>query len=170
MVEVVTSDEFSEFMKSFEERLAAIEGKLDELTKSVKENRAQTKADLEKALRDLDERIDDVAESSKGFVDRLREVFNPRVVEPLNEQEGSNPREKTEKTLGKVAEIISKCPNFFNWDFCQDNCPSLYQLCDSISAIQDPSKLSQKTSTERFKELFEKIVSINHFKGEEYIL
>ena len=169
MVEVVTSEEFSEFMKSFEERLNAIEGKLDDLAESVKENRAQTKADLEKALGDVDGRIDDVAESSKGFVERLREAFSPRVVEPLNEQEASNPREKTEKTIGKVAEIISECPNFFNWDFCQDNCPSLYQLCDSISAIQDPSKLSQKTTNERFRELFEKFGSVNHFKSEEYV-
>jgi len=167
MVEVVTSEEFSEFMKSFEERLNAIEGKLDELTKNVKENRAQTRADLEKALRDVDGRIDDVAESSKGFVERVREAFSPRVVEPLDEKEGSNPREKTEKTLGKVAEIISNCPNFFNWDFCQDNCPSLYQLCDSISAIQDPSKLSQKTSTDRFRELLEKFGTFN---SEKYVI
>ena len=168
MVEVVTSEEFSEFMKSFEERLTAIEGKLDELAKNVKENRAQTRADLEKALRDVDERIDGVAESSKGFVERLREAFSPRVVEPLDEKEGSNPREKTEKTLGKVAEVIRKCPNFFNWDLCQVNCP-LYHLCDSVSAVQDPSKLSQKTTNERFKELLEKFVSNNYFKGEEYI-
>ena len=169
MVEVVSSEEFSEFMKNFEERLAAIESKLDELVKSEKENRAQTKVDLEKAVRNVDERIDDLAESSKGFVERLREAFNPRVVEPLDQQEGSTQREKTEKTIGKVAEIISNCPNFFNWDFCQDNCPSLYQLCDSISAIQDPSKLSQKTSTERFRDLVEKFASNNYFKSEEYV-
>ena len=46
MIEVVTSEDFSEFLKRFEERLNAIEGKLDDLTKSVKDNLAQTKADL----------------------------------------------------------------------------------------------------------------------------
>jgi len=113
----------------------------------------------------MDERIDDVSESSKGFVDRLKEAFSPRAAEPTDEQEASNSREKTEKTIGKVAKIIVKCPNFFNWDFCQENCPSLYQLCDSISDVQDPSKLLQENSIDRFKEILGKLISINYFNS-----
>jgi len=168
MVEVVTSEEFSEFLKSIEGRLNALEGKLGDLAKRVKEDRAQAKDDLEKALRDIDERIDDLAESSKGFVDRVREAFSPRVAEPSDEQEESKPREKTERTLSKVAEIIIKCPNFFNWDLCQVNCP-LYQLCDNISAVQDASKLSQKTSTDRLKEILKQFISTAFFKSEEHL-
>jgi len=157
MVEVITSEEFNEFRKSIDERLDAIEGKLNDLIKTVNESNARAKVDLEAAVGDINERIDVLEESSKGFVDRLRDAIIPRPAEPRNEREGSNPIEKTEKTLGKVSEVIMRCPNFFDWDWCQVNCP-LYKLCDNVSTVQDSTKLSPKNSTERFKEVLKQFI------------
>lgn len=50
------------------------------------------------------------------------------------------------------------CPNFFDWDWCQDNCP-LYLLCDEIAAVQDVSKLSKEGSIEKIKGILRKIVT-----------
>ena len=72
---MVTQEEFTELRKSIEERLDAIEGKLNDLIKDVNEKHARTQADVEEAVKGLNERIDDLAESSKGFIDRLREAF-----------------------------------------------------------------------------------------------
>ena len=44
------------------------------------------------------------------------------------------------RTLGKVVEIASKCLNFFDWDWCQDQCP-LYKLCDGALTVQDTTKI-----------------------------
>ena len=142
MVEVVTLEEFTELRKSIEERLDAIERKLNDLIKDVNEKHARTQADVEEAVKDLNRRIDDLAESSKGFVDRLREAF-ARATEPSRARTESNPIGNTERTLGKVAEVIMRCPNFFDWDLCQDNCP-MYQFCEGIASVQDVSKLLQK--------------------------
>ena len=62
------------------------------------------------------------------------------------------------KTYGRVAEVLMGCPNFFDWDWCQDNCP-LYLLCDEIAAVQDVSKLSQEGSIEKIKGILRKIVA-----------
>jgi hypothetical protein len=168
MVEVVTSEEFSEFQKSIEEKLDAINKNLNDLIKGMNENRDKTNTDLNKAMSEIYERIDELEGSNKGFIERLRDAINPHAAEPVREKEDSKPIEKTEKTLGKVAEVISRCPNFFDWDWCQVNCP-LYQLCDNVSTVQDTSKLSQKGSIDRFKELLKQFVSPNHLKKDEYL-
>ena len=82
MIEVVTSKEFNEFKKGVEKRLDASEKKLEELIKDVEERHESSKADLEKAVKALNTRIDDVEESSKSFVVRLKEAMTPRPAEP----------------------------------------------------------------------------------------
>ncbi|MFQ6053582.1 MAG: hypothetical protein ACE5OO_05050 [Candidatus Bathyarchaeia archaeon] len=135
MVEVVTLEAFTDYRERIEE-------KLDDLIEDVDEKHMRTQADLERAVKGLNKRIDDLEESSKGFIDRLRDAF-ARATEPSPGRTGSNPLGTTEKTLGKVAEVIMRCPHFFDWDLCQDNCP-MYLFCDNIATIQDVSKLIQK--------------------------
>ena len=84
MVEVVTSKDFDEFKKSIEKRLDANEKRLDaseknleELVKDVDEKYKRAKADLDRALNAVNTRIDDVEESSKSFVVRLKEAITP---------------------------------------------------------------------------------------------
>ena len=91
MVEVVTSKDFDEFKKIIEKRLDASEKRLDasekrldaseknleELIKDVDEKHKRSKADLNKALKAVNTRIDDVEESSKSFVVRLKEAITP---------------------------------------------------------------------------------------------
>ena len=120
------------------------------------------------SLEAIYERIDELEGSNKGFIERLRDAINPHATEPMREKDESKPIEKTEKTLGKVAEVISRCPNFFDWDWCQVNCP-LYQLCDNVSTVQDTSKLSQKGSIDRFKEILKQFASSNYLKKNEYL-
>jgi hypothetical protein len=167
MVEVVTSEEFAEFRKSIEERLEAIESKLNDIIKDVNEKHEQTQADVEEVLRDLNKRFEDLDESSKGFIDRLREAIRPRTAEPPPERIESDPIENTEKTLGRVAEVIMRCPNFFDWDWCQDNCP-MYLLCDDIASVQDISRLSQKDSIEKFKGILKRLEASLYPKREEH--
>ena len=78
MVEVVTSKEFSEFKKSIEKRLDSNEKKLEDLVKDVDEKYKRAQADLDKAVKVVNKRIDEVEESSKSFVVRLREAIVPR--------------------------------------------------------------------------------------------
>ena len=92
MVEVVTSKDFDEFKKSIEKRLDANEKRLDaseknleELVKDVDEKHKRAKADLDKALKAINTRIDDVEESSKSFVVRLKEAITPPKPEPPKE-------------------------------------------------------------------------------------
>ena len=47
------------------------------------------------------------------------------------------------ETLAKVAEIAKKCPNFYDWDDCQDVC-LLYRFCDQLEASMDASKIVKK--------------------------
>lgn len=54
---------------------------LEELIKDVEERHESLKADLEKAMKALNTRIDDVEESSKSFVVKLREAITPRPAE-----------------------------------------------------------------------------------------
>lgn len=145
MVEVVALEEFTELRKGIEERLDAIERKLSDLIKDVNEKHAHTQADVKETVKELNRRIDDLEESSKGFLDRLREAIRPRATEPSRGRTESNLIGNTERTLGKVSELIMRCPNFFDWDLCQDNCP-MYQFCEGIAAVQDVSKLLQKRS------------------------
>lgn len=159
MVEVVTLEEFVELGKTIEERLDAIEKRLDDLVKDLNEKNARARADVEGAMRDLNSRFDDLEESSKGFVDRLRDAILPRSAEPQPSRTDSNPVGGTEKTLGKVADVIMRCPNFFEWDWCQDNCP-MYLLCDDIAATQDVSKLSKKDTLERIKGIFKRLEAL----------
>jgi len=77
MVEVVTSKDFDEFKKGFEKRLDANEKKLEDLVKDVDEKYKRAQADLDKALKAVNTRIDDVEESSKSFVVRLKEAITP---------------------------------------------------------------------------------------------
>lgn len=44
-----------------------------------------------------------------------------------------DPIKDKEATLTKLAKIILTCPNFFDFDWCQDHCPLLYKFCDNIS-------------------------------------
>jgi len=81
MVEVV---DFDEFKKSIENRLNANEKsldankkKLEDLVKDVDEKYKRAKADLDKALKAVNTRIDDIEESSKSFVVRLKEAITP---------------------------------------------------------------------------------------------
>lgn len=170
MVEVVTSEEFSEFQMSIEEKLDAIQKNMEELIKEMDESQKNQQANLTKVLKEINGRIDLIEGSSKGFIDRLRKAITPRPAEPPHEgeEEGSDPVEKTEKTLGKVADVVSRCPNFFDWDWCQANCP-LYQLCDNVSAVQNASKLSEKTSTEKFKDILKQFISTFEPKAEEQL-
>ncbi len=95
MVEVVTSKDFDEFKKDIEERLYTMGGehekrldasekrldasekKIEDLVKDVDEKYKRAKVDLDKALKVLNTRIDDVEESSKSFVVRLKEAITP---------------------------------------------------------------------------------------------
>ena len=158
MVEVVTSEEFSEYQKDIEKSLKGINKRLDDLKKRLKENNDKRRADFEKATKEINERIDELEGSSVGLMDRLREAINPPAAEPPQEGNGSNPIEKTEKTLGKVADVVSRCPNFFDWDMCQINC-QLYHMCDNVSTVQDASRLMGKTSTERAKDVLKQFIT-----------
>ncbi len=166
MVEVVTSEEFSEFQRSIEEKLGSIQNNLDELMKSISESQDRAEADLARATAEIYRRIDELEGSNRGFIARLRDAIS--TPPPPPEEEGSNPVEKTEKTLGKVADVISRCPNFFDWDWCQVNCP-LYQLCDNVSTVQDASKLSEKTSTEKFKDILKQVISTFEPRAQEQL-
>jgi len=126
MVEVVTLEDYNEFRKIIEERLDVIEQKLDAFIKNVEEMRTSTQANLE----ELNQRIDVLSQSSKGFVERLRDALRPNSTNAS--QTERNSIGDTEKTIGKVSEVTQRCPNFFNWDWCQENCP-LYFLCDDIA-------------------------------------
>lgn len=48
-------------------------------------------------------------------------------------------------TLSRVANDVLSCTMFFDWDWCQDNCP-LYKFCDGVSAVQDATGLLPKES------------------------
>jgi hypothetical protein len=157
MVEVVTLEEFIELRKSVDERLGSIERKLDELAKEINENQVNAKTTVDELLRSLNERLDDLEESSKSFVDRLRDAIRPRTPEPS--RTGFRSIGNTERTLGRVSDVVRKCQNFFDWDWCQDNCP-MYLLCDEIASIQDISKLSKKESTERFKRILKHLEAL----------
>ena len=92
MVEVVTSKDFDEFKKSIEKRLDASEKrlssnekKIEDLVKDVDAKHKRVKADLDKALKAVNTRIDDVEESSKSFVVRLKEAITPPKLEPPKE-------------------------------------------------------------------------------------
>jgi uncharacterized protein YoxC len=78
MVEVVTLEEFTEFRKSIEERLDAIEERINDLVKDVQEKHMLVKSEVE----GINKRLDDIAESSRSFVDRLRTAIRPQVTEP----------------------------------------------------------------------------------------
>lgn len=158
MVEAVTSEEFSEYQKDIEKSLKGINNRIDDLKKRIKENDDRRRADFEKATKEINERIDELEGSSVGLMDRLREAINPPAAEPPQEGNGSNPIEKTEKTLGKVADVVSRCPNFFDWDVCQINCP-LYHLCDNVSAVHDASRLTGKTPAEKAKDVLKQFVT-----------
>lgn len=159
MVEVVTLEEFNELRKSIEERLDSIERKIDDLIKNVNERHLHTQEEVDEAMKVINRRIDDLEDSSKGFVDRLREAIRPRSSESSPPQEETHSVGGTEKTLGRVADVIIRCPNFFDWDWCQENCP-MYLLCDGIAATQDVSKLSKKETMERIKGLLKYIESL----------
>lgn len=158
MVEAVTSEEFSEYQKDIDKSLKGINKKLDELKKRLQENDDKRRADFEEAAKEINERIDELEGSSVGLMDRLREAINPQVAEPPQGGNGSNQIEETEKTLGKVADVVSRCPNFFDWDTCQIYCP-LYHLCDNVSTVQDASRLTGRTPTNRAKDMLKQFIA-----------
>ena len=82
MVEVVTSKEFTDFKKSIEKRLDANEKKIEGLVKDVDDKYKHAQANLEDALKVINKRIDDVEESSKSFIVRLREAIVTRPESP----------------------------------------------------------------------------------------
>lgn len=80
----MTSKVFDEFKKGIEKRLDANEKRLssneknlEDLVKDVDEKYKRAKADLDKALKAVNTRIDDVEESSKSLVVRLKEAITP---------------------------------------------------------------------------------------------
>jgi len=158
MVEAVTSEEFSEYQKDIEKSLKGIDKRLDDLKKRLKKNDDKRRADIEKTKKEITERIDELEGSSVGLIERLREAINSPSDEPPQEGNGFNPIEMTEKTLGKVADVVSRCPNFFDWDMCQINC-QLYRMCDNVSTVQDASRLMGKTSTERAKDMLKQFIT-----------
>jgi len=152
MVDVVTSKEFAEFRKDIEKQLEMIEAKIDDLIKDLEKRDARIEANID----DLRRRVDELSESSKGFIQRLRAALFPQAPPQPNaelKEEGG-----TEKTIGKVAEIVMKCPNFFDWDLCQESCP-LYRFCDQIAAVHDVSKLSRSNLTERVRKSIMKFLT-----------
>lgn len=82
MVEVVTSKEFDEFKKSIEKRLDANEKKIEDLVKDVEDKYKHAQSDLKNALKVINKRIDEVEESSKSFIVRLREAVVQRSESP----------------------------------------------------------------------------------------
>lgn len=70
MVEVVTMEEFNELRASIEERLDAIDKKLDNFIKEARKKYA-SKAQIDKAIADINARIDRIEEASRSFIDRL---------------------------------------------------------------------------------------------------
>lgn len=44
-------------------------------------------------------------------------------------------KRSSDKTLGRVAEIVKKCPHFGEWDWCNAHC-DLYKFCDGIYVAQ----------------------------------
>lgn len=48
--------------------------------------------------------------------------------------------EAMEKTLGKVADVLQSCGNFYTHDWCNDHCP-LWNECDKIISSQNISKV-----------------------------
>ena len=72
MVEILTSKDFDEYKKSIENRLNSNEKKLEDFVKDVDEKYKRAQADLDKALKGVNTRIDDLEESSKSFVVRLK--------------------------------------------------------------------------------------------------
>jgi hypothetical protein len=151
-VEVVTLEDFNEFRKNVEEKLDAIDKNLGDLIDSINENQKRSKADVE----DLNKQIVELADSSRGFVDRLREALHSWSSDPSGSQPVSNAIGEHEKTIGRVADVIVKCPNFFEWDFCHENCP-MYMLCDEIAGVQDTSKLSQSDYFGRLSGAFKRL-------------
>ena len=85
MVEVVTSKVFDEFKKSIEKRLSSNQKRLEDLVKDVDAKYKRAKADLDQALKALNTRIDDVEESRKSFVVRLKEAITPPKLESPKE-------------------------------------------------------------------------------------
>lgn len=48
------------------------------------------------------------------------------------------------RTLGKVMRLPARCPNFFDWDACNEGC-ELYNLCGSLADVLDTRNLTQRT-------------------------
>lgn len=155
----MTLEEFNELRKGIEERLDAIERKINDLIKSSNERHLHTQEDVDEAMKVITRRIDELEDSSKSFVDRLREAIRPRTSEPSIPKEESHSVGDTEKTLGRVADVIIRCPNFFDWDWCQENCP-MYLLCDGVATTQDVSKLSKTETMERLRGLLKYIEAL----------
>ena len=61
------------------------EKKLEDLVKDVDEKYKRAQADLDKALKVVNTRIDDIEESNKSFVVRLKEAITPPKLESPEE-------------------------------------------------------------------------------------
>lgn len=59
-------------------------------------------------------------------------------------------------TLAKIAEVALCCRNFFDWDWCQDNCP-MYKFCDDLETIFNLSLLEPKKLTQKVKEALKQL-------------
>lgn len=164
MVEVVSQKEFDEFSRGIEKKLEAIDRKLSDLINDIGDRQRSTDANLE----ELNKQLEELSESSKGFIDRLREALGIRQPEASALLSDANPVGETEKTLGRVADVIMRCPNFFNWDFCHENCP-MYVMCDDVATVQDSSKLEPLDVLERLRGVFKRLgASFQSRRGERF--
>jgi len=66
--------------------------------------------------------------------------------------------EDTEKgrvaTLGKIAEIVRTCPNFFDWERCEEIC-DFFKFCSDIDDIYNIENLDPKGLLNGIKEKIE---------------
>lgn len=79
---------------------------------------------------------------------------------------GSNQIKDKEITLARIAETTQRCPNFFDWDWCEGNCV-MYLFCDSIEKVQDVSSLQNngigaklREAVSKFRGTFKRLINV----------
>lgn len=63
-----------------------------------------------------------------------------------------------EEIMGKIAGIVQTCPEFFDWDYCENNC-EFYRFCDTIMETLNAAKATEqkKSIVKKIKETVEKV-------------